>query len=118
MGSIWASRQRQSKMQGTLSEDRLNVLEGLQFDSGDVVEITDKWEEQFDELLDSIMSEKSNGDAYLGAYSWDMIGYKSKVGLALWVTLQRTYHAYGMLPPNARHRLEFIGLPLNFPNPW
>lgn len=51
----WVRRQRTVQQQGTLSEQRLQILEAVGFDFGQEAQITDEWETRFDQLVDWLL---------------------------------------------------------------
>lgn len=48
-------RQRVVQQQGTLSEQRLQILDAIGFDFGNEAQITEEWETRFDQLVDWLL---------------------------------------------------------------
>ena len=51
----WVRRQRIVQQQGTLSEQRLQILDAIGFDFGNEAQITEDWETKFDQLVDWLL---------------------------------------------------------------
>ena len=51
----WVCKQRTSRAQGSLSEERLQVLYAMGFEFGEVAQITEAWEVKFDQLIEWIL---------------------------------------------------------------
>ncbi len=49
---LWVRKQRTAKEQGTLSEERLQILLELGFEFGEEANVTEEWELRFDLLVD------------------------------------------------------------------
>lgn len=51
----WVRRQRVVQQQGTLSEQRVQILDAIGFDFGNEAQITEEWEMRFDQLVDWLL---------------------------------------------------------------
>lgn len=51
----WVARQRAGRQQGTLTQDRMRILESIGFDFGDEAQMTGEWEERFDQLVEWLL---------------------------------------------------------------
>ena len=49
---LWVRKQRTAKEQGTLSEERLQILLELDFEFGEEANLTEEWEWRFDLLVE------------------------------------------------------------------
>ncbi len=48
----WVQRQRAARLQGSLTHDRLLVLESIGLEFGDEAQMTPEWEARFDQLVE------------------------------------------------------------------
>ena len=48
----WVQKQRAARLDGTLTEEKLQILYAIGFEFGDVAQITQEWENKFDQLLE------------------------------------------------------------------
>lgn len=87
--AIWVKRQRQAKVQGVLNQERITILEMLQFDFGGNAQLTHDWERRFDELVDWVLACVERGKPVdWGLMSWGVEGGGRGLHLAMWAQLQ------------------------------
>ena len=55
----WVQRQRVARLEGTLTDERLQILYALGFEFGEVARITQEWENRFDQLLEWLLGNVS-----------------------------------------------------------
>jgi hypothetical protein len=109
--SVWVKRQRVARASGQLSAERMQVLERLGFEFGDLAHITEHWEQRFDQLIDWMLWHGENGQVF----SWVGIDWGERGGVtarevALWMTLQKEFRRRQLLPDEAEQRFEAIGV--------
>ncbi|KAG7667115.1 hypothetical protein NADE_003088 [Nannochloris sp. 'desiccata'] len=105
----WVKRQRVARAAGQLSEERLQILERMGFEFGDLAQITEEWELRFDQLIDWMLWHGENGQVF----SWVGVDWGARGGvtareLALWMALQREFKRRQLLPAEAEHRFEAL----------
>ncbi len=105
----WVKRQRVARAAGQLSEERLQILERMGFEFGDLAQITEEWELRFDQLIDWMLWHGENGQVF----SWVGVDWGTRGGvtareLALWMALQREFKRRQLLPAEAEHRFEAL----------
>lgn len=105
----WVKRQRVARAAGQLSEERLQILERMGFEFGDLAQITEEWELRFDQLIDWMLWHGENGQVF----SWVGVDWGARGGvtareLALWMALQREFRRRQLLPAEAEHRFEAL----------
>mmetsp|Transcript_37594 Transcript_37594/g.96186 ORF Transcript_37594/g.96186 Transcript_37594/m.96186 type:complete len:748 (-) Transcript_37594:129-2372(-) len=107
----WVKRQRQSFDHSELLLERQQMLTMVGFKFAQIAAITEEWEELFDELMEWKMWHEAEGVPM----SWDLLRWGQAGGpqarrLAIWVQLQREFVRRGLLPPEGRERLEYVGV--------
>jgi hypothetical protein len=107
----WVKRQRVARAAGQLSEERLQILERMGFEFGDLAQITEEWELRFDQLIDWMLWHGENGQVF----SWVGVDWGTRGGvtareLALWMALQREFKRRQLLPAEAEHRFEALNV--------
>ena len=105
----WVKRQRVSRAAGQLSAERLNILERMGFEFGDLAQVTEEWETRFDQLVDWVLWHGESGEPF----TWDLIHWGERGGitareLALWISLQREFMRRQLLPAEAVSRFEAV----------
>ena len=106
---IWVKRLRVARAAGQLSDERLQILERMGFEFGDVAQVTEEWELRFDQLIDWMLWHGENGQTF----SWVGIDWGARGGitareLALWMALQREFRRRQLLPAEAELRFEAL----------
>ncbi|GMH35055.1 hypothetical protein BSKO_02923 [Bryopsis sp. KO-2023] len=114
--AIWVDRQRAQKAQGTLCEERLQMLYAVGFEFGEVAVITQEWEVYFDTLVDWLMwhTERRRIVDWNGIDWIKQGGYRAGQ-LATWVQLQRELLRRELLPNDAKQRLDALGFQWTVP---
>jgi len=107
----WVKRQRIARAAGQLSEERLQILERMGFEFGDLAQITEEWELRFDQLIDWMLWHGENGQVF----SWVGVDWGARGGvtareLALWMALQREFKRRQLLPAEAEHRFQALNI--------
>lgn len=106
---IWVKRQRVARAAGQLSSERLKILERMGFEFGDLAQITEEWEQRFDQLIDWMLWHGEHRQTF----SWVGIDWGERGGitareLALWMALQREFRRRQLLPGEAIQRFEAL----------
>eukprot|EP00803_Ostreobium_quekettii_P004387 evm.model.scf_42.14 EVM.evm.TU.scf_42.14 scf_42:93671-99960(-) len=107
--ALWVKRQRAAKVEGDISQERLQILHALGFEFGEVAVITQEWENWFDTLVEWLMLHAENGEQL----SWSGLDWYARGGwkfgqLAVWADLQRELRKRNLLPKEAVQRLSAI----------
>ncbi|KAK9794360.1 hypothetical protein WJX73_004870 [Symbiochloris irregularis] len=107
----WVRRQRTVQQQGTLSEQRLSILEAIGFDFGNEAQITEEWETRFDQLVDWLLWKEGKVGSALDwvGLEWGAQGGLRAREVVLWSQLQREFKKRCLLPDAAIKRLDAIG---------
>ena len=95
----------------------MQILTGIGFEFGEVAQLTDEWENRFDQLLDWIQwNTQAARDTcgISGEFSWVGADWGARGGpaareLSLWVQLQREFRRRYLLPIEGVSRLEVLG---------
>ena len=110
----WCARQRAAWQAGTLPPERAAALAFAGFDFGDVAQVTDAWEASFDELVDAMLGAPAAASGAAptpvpGEPRATTLAAMGRPSLGLWVALQRTFKARGLLSPAVAKRLDAVG---------
>jgi hypothetical protein len=106
---VWVKRQRVARAAGQLSAERLQILERMGFEFGDLAQVTEEWEHRFDQLIDWVLWHGENRQRFSWAGAdWGERGGATARELALWLALQREFRRRALLPAEAVQRFEAI----------
>ncbi len=87
----------------------LQILDAMDFEFGEVAQLTDVWEDRFDQLLDWMLwNEEASEEFTWVGLDWGERGGRAARELALWVQLQREFRRRTLLTSEAVRRLEAI----------
>ena len=98
---IWQELQRQARRQKTLSQEKINLLNALNFKWNPTAKMTEYWETKFIEFQEFV---KQNGNGKIPRMSG-----KNQHPLARWVNQQRTLKMNKKMSTSKIKRLEDVG---------